>query len=148
MRLLLVLYLALASIASAGDTPDLIIHDPMIRVAPVVGGTTAGYLQIENAGETADTLVSATTDAAMMVEIHEMVMSDGVMSMRPVAGGVPVPAGEAVQLAPRGLHLMIMKTTQSLPAGAVVPVTLRFENAGEIHVDFTVTPLGDILKSQ
>lgn len=58
-----------------------------------------------------------------------MDMKQGVMRMRPVEGGVPLPAGEAVPLAPGGLHLMLIAPQADLAAGGQVPLTLRFEKA-------------------
>lgn len=147
MRVLAVLMIW-AAFLSPSHAQTLEIATPMIREAPKAGGVTAGYLSITNTGETDDRLIAVRTDAAMTVEIHEMAMNDGVMLMREVAGGLDIPAGETVILAPRGLHLMIMNTLESLDKDMDVPVTLTFEAAGDVHVNFTVQPLGAILQAQ
>ncbi len=148
MRFLTAWFVAIGMSASAGDMANLSFEHAMIREAPVQGGNTAGYVQILNEGTLADRLIAAHIDVAGMTEIHEMAMNDGVMQMRPLEDGIEIAPGETVALAPGGLHLMVMKTNQSLAEGDVVPVVLTFENAGDVHVEFIVAPLGAILKTR
>lgn len=140
--------LSLSSLAHAGDMTPIEITNPSIKVLPNVGGATGGYLSLTNTGDTDDRLIAVSTEGAMMVQIHEMAMNDGVMEMRELDGGLPLPAGETVTLAPRGLHLMIMKSKQAFEPGQVVPMTLTFETAGDVQVEFTVKSLGDILQQK
>jgi copper(I)-binding protein len=63
------------------------------------------------------------------------------MRMRPVPA-IDLPAGQAVQLAPGGLHLMLIGLTQALNQGGRVPVTLVFERAGEVEVQLAVEGAG------
>jgi copper(I)-binding protein len=98
--------------------------------APVGGG----FLTIENTGETADRLVSASSPAAAEVQIHEMKMEGEVMRMRALPDGLDLPPGETIVLAPGGFHLMLMGLTQPLVEGEAVPVTLTFEQAGTVEV--------------
>jgi copper(I)-binding protein len=58
--------------------------------APRRSKVAGGYLTIENKGSLADKLLSASTDVAKKIEIHEMAVNDGVMTMRPVEGGLPI----------------------------------------------------------
>jgi copper(I)-binding protein len=75
---------------------------------------------------------------AREVQIHTMNMDGGVMRMRPVEGGLAIPAGGRVVLQPGGLHLMFMELSAPLVAGSTFPVTLRFANAGDIKVEFNI----------
>jgi copper(I)-binding protein len=70
------------------------------------------------------------------------VTDGGVMTMRPVEGGLPIPAGGAVKFAPGGLHLMIVGLSTPLVRGDKVPVSLKFEKAGDIAVSFEVQAMG------
>ena len=83
-------------------------------------------------------LVSASSSAAGVVEIHEMKMDAGVMRMRELAQGLALPAGETVALRPGGYHLMLMDLRAPLREGTPVPVTLVFERAGRIEVELKV----------
>jgi copper(I)-binding protein len=48
---------------------------------------------------------------------------------------IDLPAGEAVQLKPGGYHVMLMKLKAPITKGMTVPVTLTFEQAGQVTVD-------------
>ena len=67
-------------------------------------------------------------------------VTDGIASM-PHAMSIPVPAGQNVQLAPGGYHGMLMGLTTALKEGDSFPVTLTFQNAGEITVPVEILSL-------
>lgn len=97
-----------------------------------------GFLTVTNTGAQDDRLVSATSPVAERVEIHQMSMQGDVMRMRPLPEGVPLPAGQTVELKPGGIHLMMMDLKQPLAQGQTVPVTLTFEKAGQVELPLTV----------
>ena len=86
--------------------------------------------------------MSASSPVAAEVQIHDMKMEEGVMRMRQLTGGLGVPAGARVELKPRSLHLMFMQLKAPLVAGQTVPVTLQFEKAGSVAVQFRVEAMG------
>jgi periplasmic copper chaperone A len=98
----------------------------------------AGFLTITNTGTEADRLIAASTEIAGMVQLHEMKMENDVMKMAEVAGGIEIPAGGSVTLAPGGLHIMFMQLKGALVEGTDLPVTLTFEKAGTIELNFHV----------
>ena len=102
--------------------------------APVAGG----YLTISNTGTTDDRLVSASTPAAGMSQIHEMKMEGDVMKMNELPEGLVLPAGGSVSLAPGGYHLMFMDLTGPLVEGGSITVTLTFEKAGTVDVEIPI----------
>ncbi|UJW84827.1 copper chaperone PCu(A)C [Devosia sp. SL43] len=102
--------------------------------APVGGG----FLTIENEGPEADRLISASSPASDVVQIHEMAMEGDVMKMRQLADGLELPAGETVVLAPGGYHLMFMGLKRAFVEGETVPVTLVFEKAGTVELALPV----------
>lgn len=93
----------------------------------------AVYFMVENAGEEADRLVAASSDAAPTVQVHETTMVDGTAQMGEVEG-VDVPAGGSVTFEPGGYHVMLMDITEPLEVGSTIDVTLTFEGAGDIDV--------------
>lgn len=95
-----------------------------------------GYLKLSNQGA-ADRLLSATSPAAASVEMHSMAMEGDVMKMRQV-DAIELPAGQTVELKPGGYHLMLMGLKAPLKAGDKLPLTLRFEKAGEVVVTVNV----------
>ncbi|MBA4286025.1 MAG: hypothetical protein C0434_10900 [Xanthomonadaceae bacterium] len=121
---------------------DLLISDASSRETPVAGGTGPGFMTIRNAGTGDDRLLSASSPAVASVEIHEMSMADGQMTMRALPDGLPIPAGGQVELAPGGLHLMLIGVRQPLAAGQTLPLELRFEKAGAVTVELWVRARG------
>jgi hypothetical protein len=65
-------------------------------------------------------------------------MEDGVARMRPIEGGVVVPAGGSATLAPGGMHIMLMSLNEPLEVGKVFPLTLEFDDGGSIEVEVAV----------
>jgi len=115
------------------------IETPWTRAAGA-GGQGAGFITIRNSGA-ADRLLSATSPAAGRTELHTMIRDGDVMRMRQVEG-IALPAGEAVTLAPGGLHIMLIGLTRPLAVGETVPITLVFERAGAVTVELAVRPAG------
>jgi copper(I)-binding protein len=129
-------------VAAEFKAADISIETPWSRATPGGSKVAAGYLTIKNAGAASDRLVAATADIAERTEIHQMSMTDGVMKMRQVTDGVPVPAGGTVALAPSGYHLMFLDLKQPLKEGETFPGALTFEKAGAVAVTFEVRGVG------
>ena len=117
----------------------VLVEDAWIAAAPAGAPTAAGYLTLRNTGKDMDRFLGGATPAADALEIHAMSMAGGVMRMRPVEGGLPLPAGQAVSLASAsGHHLMLAGLKHGLKPGDRVRAVLRFSMAGEIAVTFDV----------
>jgi copper(I)-binding protein len=121
---------------------SLVITHPWTRATAPTAKAGGGFLVIENKGSTPDRLVAAESNASQKVEIHEMKMDGTVMRMRELAGGLEIPPGGSVMLKPGGYHIMFMELKAPFAKGAKVPVTLVFEKAGKVDVDFAVQDMG------
>lgn len=121
---------------------DLVISQPWTRATAGGAKVGGGYLTIENKGTVADKLVGGSTDAAGKLEVHQMTMSDGVMKMHPVEGGLVIEPGKTVKLAPGGYHLMLVDLKHPFKQGEKVPATLEFEKAGKVEVSLDVQGIG------
>jgi len=99
---------------------------------------SAGYLTIVNSAAADDRLIGVASPRAASAEVHEISMEGRVIRMRAVEGGLIVSAGEAVTLAPGGLHLMFFGVTQPFAEGETIPVTLTFANAGDVAATLAV----------
>jgi copper(I)-binding protein len=106
-------------------------------MGPGVAGNGAVYVTIVNRGAGPDALISAATDAASTVELHEVVQEGGVMKMRPLPR-VEVPASGRLEMKPGGHHIMLLGLTRDLKPGDTVSVTLTFDKAGRMTVDAPV----------
>jgi copper(I)-binding protein len=118
---------------------DLKLSAPWIRASVPGQVNGAGYVQIDNKGKQGDRLVSATTSGVNRVELHTIITENGVAKMREVQG-IDVPANGSVKLTPGSFHIMFLGLGEPFKAGATVPVTLKFEKAGEVKVSFDIKP--------
>jgi copper(I)-binding protein len=132
--------LALCSLAQAQVT----VQGAWVRGTVATQKVTGAFMTLTAAAP--GKLVEVRTPLAGSVEIHEMAHQDGVMTMRPLRTGLPLPAGQAVELKPGGYHLMLMDLKQPLKAGDAVPLTLVVEGADgtrrNVDVSAEVRPLG------
>ncbi len=99
-------------------------------------GMSAGFGMLMNTGGTDVTVVSATTEASPMVQLHETVAdSSGAMVMREIDGGFSIGAGKTLALEPGGNHIMLMDLAHPVMAGDNVTFTLTFSDGSQY--DFT-----------
>jgi copper(I)-binding protein len=127
----------LAACGPAGITTGILdIKNPWARPA-AEGANGAVYFVIENGTSQDDVLVSGRTDIASVVELHESQMDGDHMSMHH-QDEVVLPAGEAVEFSPGGLHIMLVGLTRQLKAGETFDITLVFKQAGEKTVTVSV----------
>jgi hypothetical protein len=143
--------LLLAGAIVAGLSPAVAAHDytlgdlrighPWTRATAAAGAAGGGYMVIRNTGSAPDRLIRAESPAARAVELHTTIRDGEVMRMRPVAD-ITVPPGGEVRLAPGGLHVMFVGTTQRFVQGTRIPARLVFERSGAIDVEFDVEAAG------
>jgi copper(I)-binding protein len=139
------LFLSLAACGAPSEAPPTAAESvATLRIedawaAPTPGGVevSAGYLTLVNPTSTEDALIGASSARAERVEVHEMTMQDGVMQMRATAR-LPIGAGQLVELAPGGRHLMFYGVSQPFTEGETIPVRLTFERADAIDVSLPV----------
>ena len=91
-------------------------------------------LVIRNNGNAGDHLLGGRSVVARWVEVHRTRLVQGQREMHPVAGGLTIPANEALILEPGASHLMLLGLQTSLVQGQSFPITLQFAHAGEVTV--------------
>jgi len=124
--------LALVPLAASAQVS---VADAWVR-ATVPGQRTAGaYMQLKSAVDAR--VVAASSPVAKVVEIHEMKLDGGIMTMRAVET-LALPAGQSVTLSPGGFHVMLMGIAQPLKEGDRVPLTLVVEEKSGRRQDVTV----------
>jgi copper(I)-binding protein len=139
-RLLLLAPVLLALPVHAQQQGDIAVTMPWTRAAGQ-NGTGAGFLGIANRGAAADRLLGASSPIARVTELHTHIREGDILRMRPVAA-IDLPPGGTVTLQPGGFHLMLIGLKEPLIQGQSVPLTLRFERAGEVQVMLAVQPAG------
>lgn len=96
---------------------------------------TGIFGQIHNPTETAISIVTATTDVAHMVELHETVMdAKGNTVMQAVEAGFEIAPGGTLILEPGKEHVMLMGLTQDLIAGDQVEFALGLSDGNTLNV--------------
>lgn len=115
------------------------INDQWVRAQD--SGMTGGFGIISNPTNKPIRVIAARSPRfAGVMQLHDVVMKDGVMTMEEKSGGFVVPARGSLELKPGGDHLMFMRMRQPIKAGEMVPVLLitadghrlRFEAMGRV----------------
>ena len=135
-QLITIAAFCLAPFAAQADEHSphhITISEPSARIL-LQNRPGAVYMRVHNSGDAADKIISASSPLAKRVEIHTHLMTDGVMRMRRVSGGVNVPAHGNVEFKSGGLHLMVFGLKSKLKMGEALPVTVVFEKAGAIDI--------------
>jgi copper(I)-binding protein len=96
-----------------------------------MGTTMEGGIAVEPADDTEGSMDSMEGEGATG---EDTAMSGDMMGMRPI-DSLTLPAGEEVSLEPGGYHIMLIDLVKPIEEGDTIPVTLTFENAGEIEVE-------------
>src|SRR5207244_6428064 len=139
---MLAYFLAAPALADEVRAGDLVITQVWSRATPGGAKIAGGYLTIENKGTAHDRLIGGSGDFAGKVEVHEMAMNNGVMTMRSLDKGLAIEPGKTVKLAPGGYHLMLMDLKSPLKQGEKVPLVLEFEKAGKVTLSLDVQGVG------
>lgn len=101
-----------------------------------------GFFSLTNSGTAPDRLLAATSPLAEKVEIQAIKVAGAGITMGPLPDGLFVPADSTLTLKPRGYHLLLTGLAAPLAVAARVPITLQFEDAGQIDFDLAVAEPG------
>ena len=148
----------------AAQEPAVVAHDAWVRMPAPSKMETALYLVLENHSSQPRAVVSASSDAAAKLEIHEMktVMKDDSMGksggpMNQSTGGsdssmpmdkpasqpmmamtpiskIEIPANGKITLAPNGLHIMMFGLKSRPAMGDKINVTLKLDDGFTVPV--------------
>lgn len=127
--------------ADAIKKHGIMVEDSWARATAGPAKAGAAYLTIANMGHDTDRLIAAKSELANRTEVHNHIMEDGVMKMRHVQA-VEVSPGTPIILQPGGLHIMFMGLKKPFVKGETLPMTLVFEKAGEVDIEFVVQGVG------
>jgi hypothetical protein len=123
------------------ESGPLIVSHPWARASAPTARTGAAYMRIECAPGMKDRLLGARTPIAETATVHETTVIDGIARMRHVPE-IGIAPDHPVDLAPGGMHLMLMGLKYPLKEGDLFPLVLTFEKAGDIQVDVIVESPG------
>ena len=131
--------LVLAACASSQETSNrgITVTDAWARTSPMMDRAGVAYMALQNNSSVDDKLLSAQSDIAKTIELHETKQSGDMMEMSPIPN-IPVPGNGKAELKPGGLHMMLIGLNRELKAGDKINFTLFFDKAGQVPVTVEV----------
>lgn len=120
--------------------PEIQLSGAWARATLPNQDTGVAYLQIANAGGSADKMTGASTDIGTAT-LHSTSMEGGIMRMRPLAA-LDLPAHSTVTLQPGGTHIMITGLKSPLREKDHFGLSLTFEHSPAQSVQVEVRPAG------
>ncbi len=123
--------------ATHAEPAAVTISDAWVRALPPTQRNTAAYLQVHNPGAAPVRITGGSTALAEAVEIHESVSEDGIMRMRQLQA-LSLAPGETRELAPGGVHLMLLGLERMPAPGDTLSLCLTVEGADPVCSDAPV----------
>ncbi len=120
------------------------VHQAEIRATAGAMTATGGYARFKNVGHDDVALIRVDVEFAAKAEIHTIFAEDGVMKMRPLDGGLVIPARGEALLAPGRNHLMFMGLTAVLKPGSIRHINFHFDDGQMVSVMAKVKKPSDI----
>lgn len=116
-----------------------VITDAWARASILQSRPAAAYLTMES--EQGDRLIGATSPVAERILLHAVEAADGVSRMAHLPT-LELEPGKPVSMGPGSVHLMLMGLRTMLIEGSEFPLTLEFQEAGEVTVMMPVLGAG------
>lgn len=101
-------------------------------------GVSAIYFIVANGSAKTDTLLSISSPAAGLVELHETYELEGDMMGMRKSETPQFPGRSTTTLRPGGLHVMLMQLNRPLQEGDEIELSMVFSLAGEITISAPV----------
>ncbi len=143
IKILAVIMLSLGFVSFSYAQQQIEITEGWVRGTPPGTTITAMYMNVENKGEQEDVLSSVSSKISKSAEIHQTSVDDKGVAKMEMVESVAIPAGEAVQFKPGGMHIMLIDLEEPLKSGDEVEIELVFEKAGNIKVQAEVVGVGE-----
>lgn len=124
-----------ADACAALDSGEIVVIDAWVRTAAAGQSATAAYLTICNRSAQADVLVGASSDTSDAVELHQTTRGDDGVARMSQTAEIPVEAGESANLAPGGLHIMLIGLESPIEEGEAVPLALAFKSGRTLFIE-------------
>ena len=116
---------------------DLQVRHPWTRATAAGDKFAVAYIEIRNSGRQPDRIIGVSTPAAERVELHSAKREGDSAKTRKVTS-FEVSARRRLFMRPGASHLALVGLRKPLVKGNRVPLTLRFERAGELQIELEV----------
>lgn len=122
----------IALTACAGKPTEPTVTDAVVRLSANPQAPSVGYFTLKG-GPSADRLLNVTSPVVIRVEMHESMMSGNMMTMKPLVGGVAVPANGSVKFEPGGKHIMLFNINPGMKTGQTMRLDFVFESGLQLQ---------------
>lgn len=129
------LFWTVAAVAWAGSAVE--VTDGWVRWVPPVSENSAAYFTLHNPTDKPLELVSASSDVARAVELHNVIKTGDLMSMQKQEK-IGISAHQTLQFQPGSYHVMLIGLKKPLEENQSVSLTLHFADGATAPVPLTV----------
>ncbi len=130
------------TLTSCAPDPVLRVNGAYVRLAATPKNPAAGYFTVIGGPKT-DRLLDVSSPVVIRTEMHESMKSGAMMSMKPIEGGIEIPAGGVVEFKPGGKHVMMFNVNPGILPPRTLPMVFTFASGERIAVDAKVLRAGD-----
>jgi periplasmic copper chaperone A len=113
-----------------------------VRLPAAPGRPGAGYFTITG-GQKDSQLMAISSPKIVRIELHESMTMGTMTQMKPLDGGIAIPAGATVSFAPGGRHAMLFDINPRVKPGEKIPMTFTFADGRKIVSEAVVKAPGD-----
>lgn len=121
----------------SADAQSLEITQAWMRPG-VENRNTAAFMTIINNTKDNDTLFSASSDIAKVVELHETFTRENDLKGMRHVDFIPIPANSSVKLKPGSFHVMLIGLNSDLKKGDNKKIDLLFKRNNSISISLEV----------
>jgi len=137
---ILTLFVIAFQFSIADSKKEITVENARIKAVPSASQNTGGFMVLKNSSTKDVSLVKAESDISNSVELHTMMMVDGVMKMRPVEK-IEIKANSSVELKPGSFHVMFIGLKAPLKVEEKKNLTLTFSNGQKENLSIPVKEL-------
>ena len=139
--------LAAATLLLAGcsvQPGELKVVDMVVRLNANPKAPSVAYFTIKG-GPTDDRLMSVISPVVIRTELHESMKTGGMMSMKPLDGGVAIAAKGEVKFEPGGKHVMLFNLNPVVKPRTTMAMIFTFASGTQLQAQVPVRAAGDPL---
>lgn len=132
------------ALAGCGKSEELTIERALVRLSANPRAPSAAYFTVKG-GPVDERLIDVSSPVVIRAEMHES-MKDGAMAtMKPITGGVAVPAHSTVQFEEGGRHVMLFSVNSGITPGKTMALVFTFASGNKFQIQAKVRRPGEIL---
>jgi copper(I)-binding protein len=122
----IVALISAATLSACATKPtEPTVTGAVVRMAANPKAPSVGYFTLKG-GPSDDRLLTVTSPVVIRIEMHESMTGGGMASMKPLDGGVAVPANTDVKFEPGGKHIMLFNINPGMKVGETMRLDFVF----------------------